>query len=269
MDSASEERTAFWAALSSKNYERAKQLGEANPSLLHTVQDPSDERNALHVVANNDGDEEMAAWLLERGLNVDSIDSEGNTALHYLGDWESALEMADVLLSSGANPNIENSACATPLLLASRTVPGPTRYTDLLIKHRANPDVYSAAILGLGDRLRAMLEKDSSLLQGNHYQQRLLHDTIISTISDDQKARVLQILLEHGLNPNEHEDNQDPPIFMCCIDEEQLPLLQMLLAHGANVNTRDRQDRSVLAVATHFRAGRAVIEELGNAGAKE
>ncbi len=109
----------------------------------------------------------MARWLVERGVNKDSADEMGLTALHYLGDsGEDAIEMAKALLDLGANPNIVGERGESPLLIAALEVPGPAvGYTDLLLERGARLDIYSAVVLGQARELQAILRNNPQLIQ--------------------------------------------------------------------------------------------------------
>lgn len=52
-------------------------------------------------------------------IDIDTIDNDGNTALHYAISNKN-LEMTELLLFFSANPNISNNALQTPLILSTK-----------------------------------------------------------------------------------------------------------------------------------------------------
>lgn len=63
----------------------------------------------LHMaVGRPDPDMETIKLLLENGVNVNTVDCEGNTALH-IANWYGKQNILDFLLQYGANPEVKNN----------------------------------------------------------------------------------------------------------------------------------------------------------------
>ncbi len=75
-----------------------------------------DGRAFLHFAALN-GDEKMAAFLLENGANINVPDSTGNTPLHLVAERNNNT-MVSFLLEKRANIDAQNNSGETPLHLA-------------------------------------------------------------------------------------------------------------------------------------------------------
>lgn len=63
---------------------------------------------------------DIAKDLIERGIDLDNQDKNGNTALHYLCLGNADLETMETVLKAGADPDIRNREKMTPLFLAGR-----------------------------------------------------------------------------------------------------------------------------------------------------
>jgi len=78
----------------------------------------------------------LQSVLTQKGININSADGLGNTALHYSAhhDHPATLEM---LLEAGADPNVQNTSGDTPLhkAIAKNSIP----CIKALIEHGANP----------------------------------------------------------------------------------------------------------------------------------
>ncbi|USE33833.1 ankyrin repeat domain-containing protein [Endozoicomonas sp. SCSIO W0465] len=94
---------------------------------------------ALHIAAIN-GEKNMARLLQVEGIDIDVLDSEGNTALHHAVRNHN-LETVKTLLKFNADANIRNNCGGfTPLHLAARKPKYPDLFT-LLIEHKARFDI--------------------------------------------------------------------------------------------------------------------------------
>ena len=81
---------------------------------------------------------EVASLLIERGVPVSRMDSQGNTPLH----WAAAagqLETAKILITKGADVNGTNRFGCTPLLSVARAKAAP-EIVELLVSSGARAD---------------------------------------------------------------------------------------------------------------------------------
>src|SRR5215510_8211691 len=69
------------------------------------------------VDAAKNGDHETLRSLIQKGTNVNSVDGDGTTALHW-ASYHDDLEAADLLIRAGAKVNAANDLGATPLWAA-------------------------------------------------------------------------------------------------------------------------------------------------------
>lgn len=82
-------------------------------------------------------DIETARALIDEGLDVDSPQADGATALAWAVHWDD-LAMAELLLRAGAGVNVANDLGVTPLMLAGEN--GSVPMAELLLQAGADPN---------------------------------------------------------------------------------------------------------------------------------
>lgn len=68
----------------------------------------------LHLAISNEK-WDVAEDLINRGIDVNMQDENGNTVLHYISSKPINVDIAEKILLAGGNPNIENRWAVTPL----------------------------------------------------------------------------------------------------------------------------------------------------------
>lgn len=146
--------------------------------------------------------DEVTQLLSTDPILLNATDAGGNTPLN-LAAWKRELEMVELLLAKGADPNPQNKYGQTPVSL------GLIRGSDgeyaelrareighLLIKHGAKCDIWTAAKLGSVEGLDACLRDDPTLLNApNDDGLKPLH---LASFSWGQDQSAMEFLLEKG-----------------------------------------------------------------------
>lgn len=172
------------------------------------------------------GDSERARLLLEAGVNPDSKAKEfPGTALGYASS-RGYVEVASLLLTSGANVNA-TSVGLTPLMLAAYY--GEDEIVQLLLVHAATVDARG-------------LDSSTALMLAAQGCQRFTAET----------------LLEAGADPNLRNENGFTSLMFavegCREKQFELKSLLILLAkNGADLKARDNEGDTVLDVAKNNR----------------
>ncbi len=173
-----------------------------------------------------DGDEAAAVVkFLADGVRSDARDGREQTLLHWAADREEG-NVARILLTKGADPNLRGFLGQTPLHIAANR--GSAPLVKMLLAHGA----------------------DSNIVDNSGYAP--LHQAA------DHPA-VVRLLLAHGAKPNTRDKYGRTPLHQAT---DHPAVVRLLLAHGAKPNTRDKHDRTPLFMATLWRGKKASVDIL-------
>ncbi len=247
---------------------------------------------------------ECMRLLITKGANVDGVNQVHATALMWAS---SDPEKVKLLLSNNADVNIRTDDGQSALLLAALR-PGNIEAVRLLLSHGADPKAvdkqgvgllriaYDAGDAALQQAARAAglectrLEQlgDDALLTALGSGDKDLITTVFRLgISPDALTKIqatrfpamgllafesatppIQLLLEHGANPNLNGDRGITPLMMAAAAETpDLELVRLLVQEGADINARDVRGRTVLDWAL-TQGETEVSKFLRSAGAK-
>ena len=172
--------------------------------------------------------------LLDKKADVNAVQADGTTALHWAVDGE-AVEIVRVLIRAGANVKAANRYGATPLWLAALNG--------------------NAVIIGM--LLEAGADAATASAEG---------ETALMVASRTGKLDAVNALLARGADPNVKERWRGQTALMWAAAEGHAPIVDALVARGADVKTRSNGGFTALLFAA--REGRiAAAETLLNAGA--
>ena len=171
--------------------------------------------------------------LLDQGVDADTPQGDGATALHWAAHWND-LETADRLIAAGANVDAANDLGATPLWVGCAS-----RATDVVRR-----------------LLAAGADAGGGLLAG---------ETALMRCAATGEPAAVEALLEHGADVDATEPENGQTALMWAAAHRQPDATRVLLAHGAAVGARTivrRQFRGTglrsttsPAGAEHFDAG--------------
>jgi ankyrin repeat protein len=150
---------------------------------------------------------EAVRSLLQRKVNVNAPQVDGTTALHWAVRADD-LEMADLLIRSGAKVTAANRQGVTPMQLAALN--GSAAMLDGLLKAGADPN--------------APLTPP--------------RDTALMHAARTGKVDALSVLLETGARINDKETWGGTTALMWAVAERHRGAVALLIEHGADVNAR-------------------------------
>jgi ankyrin repeat protein len=163
-------------------------------------------------------DHEAVRALLKQGINVNSAEPDGTTALHW-ASYRDDLETADLLIRGGANVNAANDLGATPLWAACQN--GSEAMVARLLTAGANPN--AALLLG---------------------------ETPLMVAARSGNAQIVELLLAKGANVNSRAARAQTAL-MWAVAEKHPEVVKVLLAHRADINARSEAWGEVMAVPPH------------------
>jgi len=90
------------------------------------------------MIAAAEGLEQMASDLIKAGAEIDAVDVNKDTALHYAAQFKNP-RLIELLLQAGANPNLKDKFGETPLIKCAYN--GNRLGVISLLNHKADPSV--------------------------------------------------------------------------------------------------------------------------------
>jgi ankyrin repeat protein len=148
------------------------------------------------------GNAEEVRELISTGANVNAMQADGATALHWSA-YHGDVALTELLLEAGANPDAANRNGSTPLWLATER--GDAAIVESLLEGGADPN----ELLPLGRR-PLMLAARSGVIEA------------------------VQMLLEFGADPNLAEAERGTTALMQAADQGHADVVGLLIANGAD-----------------------------------
>ena len=158
----------------------------------------------VHAAAQQDTPSVRA--LLAAGVDVDTRQPDGATALHWAAHWND-LQTADLLLTADANVNAANDHGVTPLALACENA--SEAMVERLVQAGANPNL--AQVSGL---------------------------TPLMIAARTGNATVVEALLARGATVNASVQKTGHSALMWAVGEGHHEIVRLLVARGAEVDAR-------------------------------
>jgi ankyrin repeat protein len=170
----------------------------------------------------------LVRTLLERGVDANSTQPDGATALHWAVHWND-IATAEVLIGEGANVNTVNRAGESPLWLACSNA--NTTMVQALLDARAN--VNAATQSG---------------------------ETPLMRCARSGRADAVKILLAHDAQVNAADKDHSQTALMWAVTEKRPEAVQALIEGDADIHLRSKEGFDALMLAV--RAGHAMSTDL-------
>jgi ankyrin repeat protein len=90
------------------------------------------------MIAAAEGYEQMASDLIKAGAEIDAVDVNKDTALHYASQFKNP-RLVELLLEAGANPNLKDKFGETPLVKCTCNI--DRQGLVALLSHKADPSI--------------------------------------------------------------------------------------------------------------------------------
>ncbi len=158
------------------------------------------------IDAAESGDLALLRELVTEGVDIDTQQGDGATALHHAAHRDN-VEAARLLITAGATVGITNELGATPLWLAARN--GSSTMASLLLDAGADPN--------------------ASLQMG---------ETPLMTAARAGDLATVTLLLDHGADVNAAEHERRQTSLMWAAAQRHPRVVRALINHGANIHAR-------------------------------
>jgi ankyrin repeat protein len=176
-------------------------------------------------------DATAARALLQQHVDVNAPQPDGATALHWAAHWDD-LDVVDLLVRAGANPNAMNDLGVPPLLLAATNGSAPV--VARLLEAGANPD-------------GALRTGESALM----------------TAARVGSVEIVELLLAHHVNVNAAERVRGQTALMWAAAASHPEVVALLIRSGADVHARSARGSTPLLFAARagdLASARALVE---------
>ena len=181
---------------------------------------------SMSVAAHN---LEFVELYLKHGGNVDGILPDGDTPFIKAVDGNAPVELVELMLTSGANPNSKTKFGKTPLLesLFARRLDIAT----FLLEHGANPNLAGPKHpLWPATHDPALLE-----LLLSHGAKAKMAPGIMELATSMNSIEAVEVCLRHNVDPNIKKDGVYTPL-CSAIRDDRADIVTLLIAHGADPN---------------------------------
>ncbi len=187
---------------------------------------------ATIFTAAQDGDLPTVQALLAQGADVNAVNENGSTALHFAAD-KGRTEVVRFLLDRGANVNAKSQSGSTPLLLAAQA--GSLEVVRLLLDRGAEVNVETGADKGNKWRpLTAAIAFSTfemvQLLLSKGADPNLPDGAPLGFAATKKHRDMVRLLLEHGASAG-----KEPALRLMALHGD-VETVRLLLDHGADVN---------------------------------
>ncbi len=224
------------------------QLEAANGADVNQV-DAASGRTALHW-ASNQGQTEVIAFLIEKGVNVEAIERTGKTALALAAEAKQTAA-TKALLAAKADVNHRDQLGGTPLTWAAGL--GSAETVGLLLDAGAEVNVIDtngmtpllwASGIGNPETVKLLVGKGADLKQVD----TISGDTALTRAARHGLPETVVILIGAGSDVNALNREGMTPLLLAA-QSGSLEKVQALVKAGADKNAKTRSGMDALAVA--------------------
>eukprot|EP00052_Salpingoeca_macrocollata_P028022 m.268707 g.268707 ORF g.268707 m.268707 type:complete len:1014 (-) comp22814_c0_seq2:1348-4389(-) len=221
------------------------------------------DRETVFLNAAAEGDDELVTKLLADGVDINTRNHDGLTALHIACN-ENNLKIAALLLTSGADVNARDAELWTPLHACSSC--GYWRLVNLLLTHGAdvaavNADGELAVDTADDTRVVELLERSMEEIGLDAAKKEALRQGM-----EENLIAQVQKLLDEGRSVDKRDTHHGGTALHVAACNDWTRAAAFLLDHNADADAQDNDGNTPLHLAAFFQSYK-IIELLDKRGA--
>jgi uncharacterized protein len=212
-------------------------------------QQDKNKRTPLMIAASDD-DLETLYLLVQKKCDLNLQDDNGNTALHQSGLNGHALAVK--LLATQAELNLQNKDGMTPLMNAASN--GYHDCVDILLQSGANPDIINykgeTALILAAKNIPLLITVIEEMLSEEVMKPGMAENEInhIKQVLSYNLAICIQYLLNFNVNPD-HQDQCGKTALMYAVQNKNSTVVRILLEKNANTEIMSHEKKTALDYA--------------------
>ena len=246
-------------------------LNQADPN----IRSSDNKKTPLMVACSNKHAEVVKLLLAHRAIDVEALDEDHDTALRYANDQNSTEIVRLLLEAAHANPNVYGKNDWSCLLVSC--CESYLNNVVLLLEHGADPYhkvkggktcLMMASQYGHIDIVRLLL--NSKRVDAKRLINVQTEEGWTALALSYDRPKIVELLLEHGADPNLHTNDGWTPLILACQKEGIPTTVELLLNPKHQVDIEHENDYGVSAYGlASFNKLKDIMELLYKAGAKE
>ena len=211
---------------------------------------------------------EVRAELDARPGAINERGKKSYTPLHFAAQANPDPRVLALLLERGANLEARTDLGTTPLHVAAGAIATELAFLWVLILRDRKELLHEDGLDGVIDEIRRILKE--SFLTGNipevvkflldngssvTARDRVGHTPLYYAASNTVYPRVIELLLQHGADPNQKNDYGDAtPLHWAALLNTDPMIAQELIQHGADMELRDMNGATPVHLAANWNA---------------
>ncbi|KAJ6250262.1 cyclin-dependent kinase inhibitor 2c [Anaeramoeba flamelloides] len=202
----------------------------------------------LHYALKNTSSFEIIKLMVQRGFNVNAVNSYKNTVLHLALQYHPTWEIISFLVEAGARVQMVNKYLDTPLHFACR-YGASSRIITLLLKHgslvnKKNSNKYTPLhyiVMSKNQKEKMYQLVETLLKNGANINSLNKGDTPLhQALKNSVKIEVIKLLVEKNSNLKIKNSWGDTPLSHAITTDMKTKIIKCLIEKTPNLNLRDK-----------------------------